>query len=71
MADFFKHLLTLLKQDERFIAEDKTFLRNAVYEAAMKMDSKLLQLLLSDETTKEKLFADVGGVKIFDKIKFA
>ena len=71
MADFFKHLLTLLKQDKRFIAEDGTFLRNSVYEAAMKLDSKLLQLLLSDETTKEKFFADIGGVKIFDKIKFA
>jgi len=53
MADFFKHLLTLLKQDKRFMAEDKTFLRNAVYEAAMKLDSKLLQLLLSDEITKK------------------
>ncbi len=71
MADFFKHLLTLLKQDKRFMAEDKTFLRNAVYEAAMKLDSKLLQLLLSDEITKEKFFVDVDGVKVFDKIKFA
>ena len=71
MTDFFKHLLTLLKQDKRFIAEDKTFLRNAVYETAMKLDSKLLHFLLSDETTKEKFFADVDGVKIFDKIKFS
>ena len=71
MADFFKHLLTLLKKDSRFVAEDGTFLRNAVYEAAMKLDSKLLQLLLSDKTTKENFFVDVDGVKIFDKIKFA
>ena len=38
MANFYETVLTVLKSDERFVAEDGTFLRNAVYEAAMKMD---------------------------------
>ena len=37
MANFYETVLTVLKSDERFVAEDGTFLRNAVYEAAMKM----------------------------------
>ena len=39
MANFFETVLTVLKSDERFVAEDGTFLRNAVYEAAMKGDA--------------------------------
>ena len=38
MANFYETVLTVLKSDERFVAEDGTFLRNAVYEAAMKRD---------------------------------
>ena len=31
MANFYEIVLTVLKSDERFVAEDGTFLRNAVY----------------------------------------
>ncbi len=71
MAYFFETVLTVLKADERFVAEDGTFLRNAVYEAAMKMDDKLIRLLLTNEDTKTRFFADVDGVKVFDKTGFA
>ena len=47
MTDFYTTLLTLLKQDPRFTAQDGTFLRNAVYEAAMRLDADLLRLLLA------------------------
>lgn len=40
MADFYDTVLTVLKADERFLAENGTFLRNAVCEAAMKMDER-------------------------------
>ena len=36
MTDFYTTLLTLLKQDPRFTAQDGTFLRNAVYEAKIR-----------------------------------
>lgn len=44
MTNFYETVLTVLKTDERFVAEDGTFLRNAVYEAAMKMDDRLIRL---------------------------
>lgn len=71
MANFFETVLTVLKSDERFVAEDGTFLRNAVYEAAMKMDAKLIRLLLENEETSSRFFTDVDGVKVFDKTGFA
>lgn len=71
MAKFYEIVLTVLKSDKRFVAEDGTFLRNAVYEAAMKMDQGLIRLLLSNEDTSARFFADVDGVKVFDKMGFA
>lgn len=71
MANFYETVLTVLKTDERFVAEDGAFLRNAVYEAAMKMDERLIRLLLSNEETSARFFADVDGVKVFDKVGFA
>lgn len=67
---FYDVVEALIKQDERFIAEDGTVLKNAVYEAAMNMDSNLIRLLLSNEDTKAHFFKDVDGVLVFDKIGF-
>ena len=53
MANFYETVLTVLKSDERFVAEDGTFLRNAVYEAAMKMDEGLIRLLLANDETRD------------------
>ena len=71
MAKFYATVLTVLKSDERFVAEDGTFLRNAVYEAAMKMDEGLIRLLLANDETRTRFFAEVDGVKVFDKMGFA
>ena len=71
MANFYETVVTVLKQDERFVAKDGTFLRNAVYEAAMKMDAPLIKLLLTNEETTKRFFADIDGVKVFDKMGFA
>ncbi len=71
MVTFFEKLITLLKRDKRFISKDGKFLRNAVYESAMNLDEKLLKNLLADETIRNYFFAEVDGIKIFDKIKFA
>lgn len=71
MANFYETVLTVLKSDERFVAEDGTFLRNAVYEAAMKMDEGLIRLLLTNDETRTRFFVEVDGVKVFDKMGFA
>ena len=70
MTNFFETVVEVLKQDQRFFTEDGEFLRNAVYEAGMKMDAVLLKLLLSNETTKERFFTIVDGIAVFDKIGF-
>ena len=71
MANFFETVLEVLKIDNRFVAEDGTFLRNAVYEAAMKMDANLIRLLLANDDTHSRFFVDVDGIKVFDKTGFA
>lgn len=68
--NFFETVRNLLKQDERFFAADGEFLRNAVYEAAMQMDTVLIKLLLSNSETKTRFFSDVEGVLVFDKVGF-
>lgn len=71
MANFYETVLAVLKTDKRFVAEDGTFLRNAVYEAAMKMDKDLISLLLANKETRHRFFTSIDDVKVFDKIGFA
>jgi len=70
MTNFYDAVLDVLKQDQRFFAEDGTFLRNAVYEAAMQMDSELIKLLMGNEETKKRFFTEVEGIYVFDKTQF-
>lgn len=67
---FYNTLTSLLKNDERFISEDGQLLRNSIYEAAMKMDSKLIKSLLNNEETKKHFFKIIDGIAVFDKIGF-
>ena len=61
----------LLKTKAQFVSDEGTVMRNAVYEAAMKMDAELINLLLSDERTKAKFFVQSSsGVLVFDKTGF-
>lgn len=68
--NFFDKVLNVLRQDERFFSADGELLRNAVYEAAMKMDSALLKLLYNNDVTKTRFFTDVDGIAVFDKVGF-
>lgn len=70
MANFFETLVEVLKEDERFFAEDGTLLRNKVYESAMNMDEGLIGLLLSNGETRKRFFAEVKGTFVFDKVGF-
>ena len=71
MVEFYEKLQRSLKKYERFLSADGKILKNAVYEAAMKPDAELLQILMSDENFCKIFFVDVDGVKVFDKVKFA
>ncbi len=63
-------LVKLLKTDNRYFTDEGELLKNAVYEDAMKMDSSLIKLLLSDDTCKARFFTEVDGVLVFDKVGF-
>ena len=62
-------LRNLLKTDDRLVSED-ILLRNKIIELTLKLDEKLIELLLSDEKFKSYFFAEVKGIHIFDKEKF-
>ena len=70
MNSLYSTLIEVLKQNADFFSESGELLRNAVYEAAMKMDSSLIKLLIDNETTKKRFFTDVDGVLVFDKVGF-
>ena len=70
MTKFYETVLAVLKQDNRFFTEDDVLLRNAVYEAAMQMDTNLIHLLLDNDITKTHFFKEVDGIMVFDKVGF-
>ncbi len=70
MTKFYEIVLDVLKKDKRFLSEEGVLLRNAVYEAAMQMDTNLIHLLLSNDITKEHFFKIVDGIAVFDKVGF-
>lgn len=67
---FYNVVLDVLKQDERFFTDDGQLLRNAVYEAAMQMDARLIKALYDNEETRKHFFTDIDGIAVFDKIEF-
>lgn len=71
MSDFYKQVMDILKKDARFFTPEGDFLRNTVFEKAMGLDRALLELLYSDETVRQRFFAEAGGVTVFDKQGFA
>lgn len=68
--NFYNEVLDVLKSDERFFSDDRQLLRNAVYEAAMQMDAKLIKALYANEETRKRFFTDVDGIAVFDKVGF-
>jgi len=70
MPKFYDKVIEVLKQDERFFTADGDLLRNAVYEASMQMDKKLIKALYDNEETRAQFFTDIDGVFVFDKVGF-
>ncbi len=70
LMSFYNVVLQILRRDERFFTDEGQLLRNAVYEAAMKMDSKLIKTLYSNDETRKHFFTDIDGIAVFDKVGF-
>ena len=69
MQDLYKELIQLLEQDPALIIEDKLN-KALIIDRALKLDTALLKLLLSNPNIKKQFFADLDGVLVFDKIAF-
>ncbi len=71
MGNLYDKVQAILKKDSRFLSEDGEILRNAVYEATMKMDADLIKALYNDIETRDRFFTDVEGIAVFDKVRFS
>lgn len=69
MRNLLDDLTDLLQADQSFIS-DGVILKNAVIEAALNLEPRLLELLLQSDTIKAHFFAEVAGALVFDKVKF-
>lgn len=67
--NLFTHIKELLSKNEKFCKDNELF-KNNVVEAALKLDTELIKLLLTDNKAKETFFSDIEGVMVFDKVKF-
>lgn len=67
---FLNTLETVLKQDERLIADDGSVIKSKAYDLGVVGDVTLLKILLGNSDTKTYFFKDVDGVLVFDSIKF-
>ena len=70
MSNLFETVKGILEEDKRFLSTDGTIMRNAVYEAAMKMDPDLIKALYNNDEIREHFFTDVDGIAVFDKVGF-
>lgn len=69
MQNLLNELESILQKDQSFIS-DGAILKNAVIEAALNMDARLLELLMESDTIKAHFFTEVTGALVFDKAKF-
>lgn len=69
MPNTFQTLTNLLKKDQRLLV-DGNLAKNKVIELALRLDTKLLQLLKSSPEIKKVFFQEVDDILVFDKIKF-
>lgn len=67
--NLFEHIKNILIGVEAF-SDGNDILKNKVVEAALKLDPKLLSILIKDEKSKSAFFVEIEGILIFDKIKF-
>lgn len=69
MQNLLDDLTEVLQAEQAFIS-DGAILKNAVVEAALNMDPRLLEILMQSDTLKAHFFTEVAGTQVFDKVKF-
>lgn len=69
MQNLQNDLIKLLKKQDNLVIEGELN-KNKIVEAALKLDPKLLGLLLKNESFRKHFFQEVEDILVFDKIKF-
>lgn len=64
-TSFKQHLVELLLTDSRFVDEQGELQGNVIKDCVNKLDEKLIEVLLSDEQTRDKFFLKVKDVYVF------
>ena len=64
-----EELQEILKKDDRLVSKDE-LLKNKIVELGLKLDEKLLSLLIANDKMKAHFFVNVNGILVFDKEKF-
>ena len=69
MQNLLEDLTELLAGDDRLVSEGK-LMKNKIVELALGLDGNLLELLLKSAAIRDHFFTEVGGIHVFDKVKF-
>lgn len=67
---FLQELVTVLKNDERFVSQDGQLLKPRIQDAVTNLDADLLRALRSSTTLRSHFFKEVDEITIFDQEKF-
>lgn len=70
VGNLFTELENLLRLDGTYCTEEGALLKNAIVEAALALRPELIAKLLAHDGLRRNFFAEVGGVLVFDKVKF-
>ena len=60
----------VLRENEKYVAENGSLLKANVYTDIMAMNSELINQLISNEKIKNKFFVKIGDTFVFDKQSF-
>ena len=66
----YNELYKVLRMEDNFCTDAGELIKSNIETAALNLNSELIRLLLNNELLSSHFFADVDGVKVFDKVKF-
>lgn len=66
----YNELYKVLREEDHFCTIAGELIKSNIETAALNLNSELIRLLLNNELLSRHFFADVDGVKVFDKVKF-
>ncbi|MEQ1554260.1 MAG: site-specific DNA-methyltransferase [Ferruginibacter sp.] len=69
MQDLYKELIQLLEADQALIIDDKLN-KGLIIDRALRLDTALIKLLLTNPSIKKQFFVDIEGILVFDKVAF-